>query len=68
MVRNSHMGGLNTLMLADCPQDRKMSFAIWFGPDPSPDEPPEKLDLMGSPADENALREFMAHFRMCGPG
>ncbi|HEX4952768.1 MAG TPA: hypothetical protein VF017_05165 [Thermoanaerobaculia bacterium] len=57
---------LNTMVLVDCPGDRRFRFAIWFGPDPNPDAPADQLDLTGTPADPAALEAFLGHFHLCG--
>jgi hypothetical protein len=59
--------GLNTLMLVDCPDDARLRMAIWFGPDPAPGAAAGSAELRGTPADEEAVRAFMGHFRPCGP-
>ncbi len=58
--------GVTSVVLIDCPQDKRGRIAIWFGPDPDPGVPADRLDLSGTPADENALRQFLGHFRFCG--
>ncbi len=59
--------GITSLMLVECPQDKRARVAIWFGPDASPDSgPATAAELTGTPADEAAMREFMGHFRVCG--
>jgi hypothetical protein len=58
--------GINAMMLVDCPEDGRLRMAIWFGPDPDKGAPPGSANLQGSPADEDALRAFMGHFRLCG--
>jgi len=58
--------GITTMMLIDCPTDDRVRFGLWFGPDPAPGEPSDKLDLAGTNADPDAIREFASHFRFCG--
>jgi hypothetical protein len=65
-MNESRSHGLTTLLLIDCPQDARQRLGIWFGPDPAPDEPVEKVDWSGSVADEAAARDFLGHFRLCG--
>lgn len=68
----SRTQGITTMMLVECPADARQRFGIWFGPEPKgsgkggegADAAP--ADLAGTPADEDAIREFMAHFRLCG--
>jgi hypothetical protein len=70
--------GITTLMLLSCTGDSRQRMGIWFGPEPARTASPpaaerrrssvvsEEIDLSGTPADESAIREFMAHFRLCG--
>ncbi len=58
--------GLTTLLLVDCPQDRKMRLGIWFGPDPDPEADPASLDVAASVADPAAIQAFLGHFQLCG--
>jgi hypothetical protein len=64
--------GITTMMLVECPADTRQRFGIWFGPEPAGSgkggsgEDVAPADLTGTPADEDAIREFMAHFRLCG--
>jgi hypothetical protein len=72
-MSSSRTQGITTIMLLDCQGDTRQRFGIWFGP-----EPPALLgkggeggsvsaaDLLGTPADEDAIRAFMGHFRLCG--
>jgi len=65
-MNESRSHGLTTMILIDCPQDTRQRLGIWFGPDPAPDEPVEKVEWTGSVADEAAMRDFMGHFKLCG--
>ena len=58
--------GVYSQMEIDCPGDSKRRFAVWF------ERAPEDaggdgaaLDIAGTPADEEALRDFMSHFELC---
>jgi hypothetical protein len=70
----SRSQGITTMMLLDCPGDEhRQRFGIWFGPEPDTmvgkggrGERVADADLAGSPADEEAIRAFMGHFRFCG--
>ncbi|HWM95064.1 MAG TPA: hypothetical protein VN493_30190 [Thermoanaerobaculia bacterium] len=57
--------GITTMMMIDCPQDERVRFGLWFGPDPKPGEPAEKLDVTGTNADPEEIRRFASHFRFC---
>jgi hypothetical protein len=57
--------GITTMMLIDCPQDDRVRFGLWFGPDPAPETPAEQLKLAGTNADPEAIRAFASHFRFC---
>lgn len=69
----SRAQGITTMMLLDCPGDEnRQRFGIWYGPEPEAlagkGGAGEKLtadDLLGTPADEAAMREFMGHFSLC---
>ena len=58
--------GIMSVVLVDCPDDKRMRTAIWFVPDPAPSIPLEDLDLAGTPADESAITDFFDHFSLCG--
>jgi hypothetical protein len=64
--RSGRSDGINTLILVDCPHDTRMRMAFWFGPDPDPTAPVATANFVGTPADPNALRDFMGHFALCG--
>ncbi len=59
--------GITTMMLIDCTQakDERIRFGLWFGPDPDPGEPSDKLNLAGTNADPAAIKAFASHFRFC---
>jgi len=59
--------GISTMMLIDCTEakDSRVRFGLWFGPDPAPGEPSDKLDLAGTNADPAAIQAFASHFRFC---
>ncbi len=59
--------GLTAVALIECPNDQSSAqrLGIWFTPAPETEEGAE-ADLTGTPADENALREFLGHFAPCG--
>lgn len=63
--RNKPVTGLVTLFFVDCPTDKRTRFGTWFGPDPKAAEPVATADFSGTPADEAALREFLARFSFC---
>lgn len=72
-MASSRAQGITTVMLLDCQGDMRQRFGIWFGPEPAAlagkgasAQGAAKVDLTGTPADENAIREFMDHFRVCG--
>ena len=60
--------GISTMMMIDCPQDKRVRFGLWFGPDPKPGEPADKLDLAGTNADPEEIRKFASHFKFCASG
>lgn len=60
--------GISTMMMIDCPQDKRVRFGLWFGPDPKTGEPADKVDLTGTNADPEAIRKFASHFRFCEAG
>lgn len=66
-VDNERREGISTMMLIDCPRgkDNRVRFGLWFGPDPAPGEPADKLNLAGTNADPEAIRAFASHFRFC---
>ena len=57
--------GLVTLLSVDCPEDNRLRLGIWFGPDPDPGKPADTLDLSGTTADPEAIKEFAGHFHFC---
>jgi hypothetical protein len=67
-AKGEHKEGITTLLVIDCPRDRRVRFGIWFGPDPHPTEPLDHADYTGTNADPEEIRKFAAHFRFCGEG
>jgi hypothetical protein len=59
------LGGLLNLFVADCPNDSRIRFGVWLGPDPAPEKPVAELDLEGTTADPKALESFLSHFNLC---
>jgi hypothetical protein len=57
--------GLNAMVLIECPDDERLRFGIWFGPDPDPEAPAGSSALIGTPADPAAIQAFMSHFDVC---
>lgn len=62
------MEGITTMMMFDCPGDARIRFGVWFGPDPAPGTPAGQIDLAGTNADPEKIREFASHFRFCEGG
>jgi len=58
--------GLVTMVMPECPGDRRLRFGLWFGPDPAPEKPVGEADFTGTNADPAALQEFLGHFKLCG--
>ncbi len=76
-VMGSRSEGITTLILIDCPQDRRMRMGIWFGPEPAVEAAVEAAaaseavagtapDLTGTNADQEVITRFLAHMRPCG--
>lgn len=72
-MAESRAQGITTMMLLDCQGDTRQRFGIWFGPEPAAlvgkggaGESLATADLAGTPADEDAIRDFMGHFSLCG--
>lgn len=58
--------GLVTMIMPDCPDDGRLRFGLWFGPDPDPQKPVAEVDWTGTAADPEAIVEFARHFQLCG--
>ncbi|HEY0514486.1 MAG TPA: hypothetical protein VGH73_21465 [Thermoanaerobaculia bacterium] len=66
----SHKGGetregIVTMVLPECPDDR-LRFGLWVGPDPQAATPVAAANYSGTPADPQAIRDFLDHFQLCG--
>jgi len=66
-VNDQKRDGITTMMLIDCTKakDSRVRFGLWFGPDPAPEEPADKLNLAGTNADPEAIKAFASHFKFC---
>jgi hypothetical protein len=75
-TRGQSMSGITTFLVFECPGDARSRVGIWFGPEAAPDKgddpstgrtgaPGGAPPLAGTPADENAIREFTSHFSPC---
>lgn len=62
---HGHEEGIVTMVMPQC-RDSRLRFALWFGPDPSPDKPIAEADYTGTNADPAAIQEFLGHFQLCG--
>ena len=60
-----HQQGLNAMVLIECPEDERLRFGIWFGPDPDPEAAAGSPALLGTPADSAAIQSFMRYFNVC---
>ena len=56
--------GLANAMVLDCP-DGSGGFGMWFARDPADGQDRGDDALAGTPGDESAVREFLAHFDLC---
>lgn len=61
----SRSEGLVTMVLADCPNDKRTRMGIWATPDPNPEASTVEADFTGSAADEAAIAAFIGHFDLC---
>jgi hypothetical protein len=60
--REGRRPGIETLVLVECLQPaRRVRLGVWA----VALEPDEQDDLLGTPADEGALRSFFGHLRLC---
>ena len=59
-VNHGRKYGLSTIALIRCEGERRVRFAIWYGP-----ESEDLGNLTGSAADINAFQGFISHFQFC---
>lgn len=63
--------GLSTMMLIQCPDDKKMRMAVWYGPDEANTEgvdPSEmQATLEGTVGDLDEVKSFVGQFNFCAP-
>lgn len=64
-VQGKDRQGITTLLHFDCPDEKRLRFGLWFGPDPAPGKPADPATLAGTPADPEAIRAFLGHFEVC---
>jgi len=64
-VENKSGQGLASMAMIQCPGEHRIRLGIWFGPDPTDGESLEEADLTDTPADEQALKDFLSHFDFC---
>jgi len=60
--------GIATMLEIACPQDKRVRFGIWFGPEPKPGESAGEVDFSGTNADPKEIQRFASHFRFCPAG
>ena len=61
--------GLSTIMLIQCPDDKKMRMAVWYGPDDANTSVTDPADLEasleGTVGDLNEVQSFVGQFQFC---
>lgn len=55
--------GIFSRVIIDCPADELTRVAVWF--QRQAEDAGDTPDLVGTPADESALKELMGHFNVC---
>jgi hypothetical protein len=63
---NDSREGIVAMVMPECPGSKRVRFGLWFSTDPAPDKPVAEADFTGTPADPEALKAFLSHFRLCG--
>ena len=61
-MHGSHIDGLTSLMMVECPNDRKSRMAIWFE---AVEQREDWQNLAGTPGDELVMSTFMSRFDVC---
>lgn len=67
-VQGKDREGITTFLYFDCPDDGRLRFGLWFGPDPAPGKPIDPATLASTPADPEAIRGFLGYFEVCPAG
>lgn len=62
---SSHGQGLVTMMMPDCPGEKRVRFGFWFTPDTTAGKPLAEADFTGTSADPAAIEEFLGYFELC---
>jgi hypothetical protein len=60
--------GLSSIVLIDCPEDKRTRMAIWITPDERAGTPAAEADWTGTTADPDEIAEFLGGFRFCAQG
>lgn len=66
----SHHGdreALATMMSIQCPDDERLRFGIFYGPDPTPEVAIAEADWTGTAADPAEIEAFTSYFDFCAP-
>ncbi len=58
--------GIYSQVLIDCPAGEQTRAAVWFQRGGQPISADDHTEIDGTPADEEELQRFMAHFNLCG--
>jgi hypothetical protein len=61
----SHGEGLVTMLMPDCPGDKRVRFGFWFTPDETEGKPVAEADFKGTSADPEAIKDFLGYFEVC---
>jgi len=65
LERGHDLKGITTVMFLRCAGQRQLRVGVWSAPDPAEGTPVAELDLTGTPADPERIREFLSTFRLC---
>ena len=57
---------LLTVISLECEDQRWERIAVWFALDPAPGVPAAEVDWSGTPADPEAIADFLGRLELCG--